>query len=140
MGAYLMMFAAVAVALPLPIINLIAAIVYHIVNKNKSRFIHYHSLHSLIAQLPITLLNWGFLIWAIQIWWFNSMAISTELWIYASFVTLMNILYFTFSIIAAIHARRGEMYHFVIVGKMCERWVFRTSNNIDYNRGYQSSS
>ncbi|MCH8330385.1 MAG: hypothetical protein IH946_03240, partial [Bacteroidetes bacterium] len=32
MGAYLMMFAAVAAGLPLPIINLIAAIIYYYVN------------------------------------------------------------------------------------------------------------
>ncbi|MEX2597058.1 MAG: hypothetical protein WEC59_09050, partial [Salibacteraceae bacterium] len=46
MGAYLMMFAAVASALPLPVINLIAAIIYYYVNRRKSRFVHFHSLQS----------------------------------------------------------------------------------------------
>lgn len=131
-----MMFAAVAVALPLPIINLIAALIYHAVNRSKSRFIHYHSLHSLVAQIPITLLNWGLLYWAIQVWWFKSNEITTELWVYTALVILMNVLYFTFSIIAAIHARRGEMYRFWVVGRICEQWVFRPSNYIKYNRGY----
>ena len=49
MGAYLMMFAAVAVGLPLPIINLIAAVVYYFVNRKKSRFIHFHCLQSLLS-------------------------------------------------------------------------------------------
>jgi hypothetical protein len=35
MGGYLMMFAALAVGLPLPIINLIASIIYYYTNKKK---------------------------------------------------------------------------------------------------------
>ena len=37
MGAYLMMFAALATSLPLPIINLIAAIVYYYINPKKKK-------------------------------------------------------------------------------------------------------
>ena len=37
MGAYLMMFAALATSLPLPIINLIAATVYYYVNRKKRK-------------------------------------------------------------------------------------------------------
>lgn len=48
-GAYLMMFAALATTLPLPIINLIAAIVYYYVNRKKGRFIHFHCLQSLLS-------------------------------------------------------------------------------------------
>ena len=52
MGAYLMMFAAVAIGLPLPIINLIASFIYYYINRKKSRFIHFHSLQSLLSQIP----------------------------------------------------------------------------------------
>jgi len=82
MGAYLMMFAAVAVALPLPIINLIAAIVYYFTNKNKSPFIHFHSLQSLLAQIPTTLMNWGVLYWGLKIWLFKELSLDQDFWIY----------------------------------------------------------
>ena len=36
MGAYLMMFAALGAGLPLPIINLIAAVIYYYINKSAS--------------------------------------------------------------------------------------------------------
>ena len=36
MGAYLMMFAAFAVSIPLPIVNLIAAIIYFYINRKKA--------------------------------------------------------------------------------------------------------
>jgi hypothetical protein len=40
MGAYLMMFAAHAIGLPLPIISLVAAIIYLYLNRKTSRFVH----------------------------------------------------------------------------------------------------
>ena len=40
MGAYLMIFAAFAVGLPLPVVNLIAALIYYFINKkNQGLFI-----------------------------------------------------------------------------------------------------
>ena len=36
MGAYFMMFAALASSLPLPIINLIAAVIYYYINRKKT--------------------------------------------------------------------------------------------------------
>ncbi len=59
MGAYLMMFGALAAGLPLPIINLIAAVVYYYINKGKSRFVRFHALQSLYSQIPTTLMNAG---------------------------------------------------------------------------------
>jgi len=52
MGAYLMMFAAVAIGLPLPVINLIAAIIYYYVNRKKSRFIHFHACKHCFPIFP----------------------------------------------------------------------------------------
>jgi len=46
MGAYLMMFATAALGLPLPILNLVAAIVYYYVNRDKGKFVQFHMLHS----------------------------------------------------------------------------------------------
>jgi hypothetical protein len=39
MGAYLMMFAAWGAGLPLPLLNLIAAVIYFFINKKQSRFV-----------------------------------------------------------------------------------------------------
>ena len=136
MGAYLTMFAAVAVALPLPIINLIAAIVYYYTNKNKSPFIHFHSLQSLLAQIPTTLMNWGVLYWGLKIWLFKELALDQDFWIYLGIVVLFNISYFTFSIVAAMKARKGKMYYFLGLGIYCRDVVFASDNTTNYNRGY----
>ncbi len=132
MGAYLMMFAAVAVALPLPVINLIAAIIYFYVNRTKSRFIHFHSLQSLLSQIPTTLLNWGLLYWTLRIWFFDSLEMDDYYLGYLLTTVVANISYLVFSIIAAVQARKGRMYYFVFFGKLSYEMVFSTSNSITY--------
>ncbi len=125
MGAYLMMFAAAAVALPLPVINLIAAIVYYYLNKNKSRFIHFHALQSVLSQIPTTLLNWGLLIWLLQIYFFEAAEPNSIFTGYLIMVIIANLLYFIFSVIAAVKARNGKFYYFLFFGPYSYEKVFR---------------
>ncbi|MDB4104741.1 DUF4870 domain-containing protein [Salibacteraceae bacterium] len=132
MGAYLMMFAAVAVALPLPVVNLIAAIVYYYVNRSKSRFVHFHSLQSLISQLPTTLLNWGLLYWSIRVWFFNSLEADDYFFGYFLTTVIANLLYLVFSIIGAVQARKGRMYYFLFFGKLSYELVFSKSSTLKY--------
>jgi uncharacterized membrane protein len=117
MGAYLMMFAAVAVGLPLPIINLIAAIVYYFVNRKKSRFIHFHCLQALLSNIPTTLINWGLVIWGVRIF-FTDQVITDEFWAYAIFAGVATIIYFIISLMAAYRARQGKMYYLLFFGKI----------------------
>lgn len=124
MGAYLMMFAAVAIGLPLPIINLIAAVIYYFVNRKKSRFIHFHSLQSLLSQIPTTIINWVAVIWAVTIF-FTDTTLSDEFWAYVIFAGVSTLLYFIISMIAAYHARQGKMYYFLFFGKIAYDLVFR---------------
>jgi uncharacterized membrane protein len=124
MGAYLMMFAAVAIGLPLPIINLIAAIIYYFLNKGKSRFIHFHSLQALISQIPTTLINWALVIWAIRIF-ITDREWTDEFWAYAIFCGAATLFYFVMSMIGAYYARKGRMYYFLLFGKISYEAAFR---------------
>jgi len=124
MGAYLMMFAAVAVGLPLPIINLIAAIVYYYVNRKKSRFIHFHCLQSLLSQIPTTLINWVVVIWAVRIF-LTDLTLNETFWAAVVFAGASTFLYFIVSIIAAYKARQGKMYYFLFFGKIAYEAAYR---------------
>ena len=125
MGAYLMMFAAVAVGLPLPVINLIAAIIYYFVNRKKSRFIHFHSLQALLSQIPTTIINWGAVIWGVAIFIKEDWIITEQFWAYLIFAGLTTVLYFVISIIAAYKARQGKMYYFLVFGKLAYQTAYR---------------
>ena len=133
MGAYLMMFAALATSLPLPIINLIAATVYYYVNRKKGRFIHFHCLQSLLSQLPTTFVNWGLLYWGLQIFLFENLEVSDWFYAYLGFAILANLIYFIFSIIAAIRARKGVFMYFIFFGSYAYHRVYSASNVLIYD-------
>lgn len=124
MGAYLMMFAAVAIGLPLPIINLIAAVIYYFVNRKKSKFINFHCLQSLLSQIPTTIINWVLVIWGVTIL-FTDRELTTEFWAYAIFAGASTLIYFIISLIAAFKARQGKMYYLLFFGKISYDAVFR---------------
>jgi uncharacterized Tic20 family protein len=142
MGAYLMMFGALAAGLPLPIINLIAAIVYYVVNAKKSRFIKFHSLQSLLSQTPTTLMNAGLLYWTIHTLFaqgvndefiFDGLAQMGDLyWGYLWTVVAANLLYVIFSIVGAIKARKGQFYYFMFFGKLSYHYAYRVKDSDHY--------
>jgi uncharacterized membrane protein len=125
MGAYLMMFASIGAGLPLPIVNLIASIVYFSVNAKKSRFIRFHCHQSLISQVPTTLLNAGLLFWTLQIWVFDNVEFNNVYLGYLIMVIVFNLAYFVLSIVAAIRARKGRMYYFLLFGNLSYEHAFR---------------
>ncbi|MBA3900157.1 MAG: DUF4870 domain-containing protein [Bacteroidetes bacterium] len=125
MGAYLMMFASIGAGLPLPIINLIAAVVYYYINKSNSRFVRFHSLQSLLSQIPLTLLNAIAVFWTVRILFYNSFTFSDNYIGYILMLVFANIIYFIFSIIGAVKARKGRFYYFIFFGKVAYESVYR---------------
>src|ERR1700722_13083912 len=102
MGAYLMMFAALAVGLPLPIINLIAAVIYYYVNKSNSRFVKFHAFQALISQIPTTIMNGIGLGWGLRIAFSDSWHMNNAFKGYVAMALIADIAYFVWGIIAAI--------------------------------------
>jgi len=124
MGAYLMMFAAIGAGLPLPIINMLAAIIYYYINKHKSLFVRFHALQSLFSQIPVSILNAIAVIWAIRILFFN-LPFSDIYKGYLIMVVIANIIYFIFSIIGALKSRKGRMYYFLFFGPLSYKMAFK---------------
>ena len=125
MGAYLMMFAAWGAGLPLPLVGLIASIIYFYVNKKSSRFTAFHALQALLTHLPISILNaaaviWGVLLFVVPGWhvnrWYGAFAIFCGVW---------NVLYMIFSIGACVQAHKGRFYYFWVFGRIAFATYFR---------------
>jgi uncharacterized membrane protein len=125
MGSYLMMFAAMAVGLPLPIINLIASIIYYFVNKGKSRFVKFHCLQALLSQAPTTICNGILVFWSIRIFFLHKGDVTAAYKGYALAVLLINISYIIFSIIASIKAKKGQMYYMLLFGPIAYKIAFK---------------
>ena len=129
MGAYMMMFAAVAVGLPLPIINLLAAIIYYYVNKSSSRFVRFHSLQSLLSSLPLTIMNGIGLFWSLRILFTDEWSLNNIYLGYIGMLFIVNILYYIMGILAAIKAYKGRMFYYWFFGQMCYHIAFQIKEN-----------
>lgn len=130
MGSYFMMFAAMAAGLPLPILNLIAAIIYYYINKKKSPFVHFHALQSLISQLPTSLMNIGLVFWTVRNFYFD--LDFTQIYFgYLAAVLIANLLYFIMSIVAAVAARKGRMYYFLFFGPISYKVAFKKHDDVE---------
>lgn len=128
MGSYLMMFASIGAGLPLPFINLIASLIYFYINKDKSRYVRFHTYQSMMSQLPVTLMNSSLVIWASQIWFWSNIDLTNQFWSYLIVVVIINIGYLIFSLIAAIKARKGKMYYFIFFGKWAYIYAYKISD------------
>lgn len=132
MGAYLMMFAALGAGLPLPILNLVAAVVYYYINKGKSLFVRFHSLQSLLSQLPTSILNVVAVFWGIRIIFLDfpfTDIFKGYLWL----VGIANLIYIIFSIVGAVKARKGQMYYFIFFGRVSYQAVFKKEDKSEVN-------
>lgn len=128
-GAYLMMFATVAIGIPLPLVNIISSVVYYFVNRNKGLFVKFHSLQSLYSQLPVSLLNSYLVIWAI-VNLIKDNPFTNVFWGLVITAVVITIIYFIFSIIAAVRAHQGRFYYFIFFGKLSYWQAFRKKEKI----------
>ena len=126
MGAYLMMFAAWGVGLPLPLINVIAAVIYFFVNRKKGPFVLFHAHQSMTSQVLVGLINAGVVFGVLRILLFD-LTLGRYFFAYILMAVLVNILYFIFSIIAAVRARKGRFCYFWFFGKLAYHHAFSIS-------------
>lgn len=117
MAAYLMMFASWAVGLPLPLVNMIASVVYYAVTRKTSRFVGFHSLQSLLSQLPVSLLNAGAVGWLIGIL-VTGFHFQPAFFAFLFFSAAVNIAYVVLSIIALVNANKGRFYYMPWFGRV----------------------
>ena len=110
MGAYLMMFASLAIGLPIPLLNLIASVIYFLVNRKTSPFVAFHALQALLTHIPVVLLNAGVVAWLITNLATHAASWAWFLW-YLFFTVLVNLTYIVWSIVALIHASKGRFFY-----------------------------
>ena len=130
MGAYLMMFASWAAGLPLPILNVIAAIIYYFVNRRKSPFVHFHCLQSLLSQIPVSLLNAGLVFWTVRNIFYNG-SFSGNYLNYLAMTGLFNLGYIVLSLVAAVRAKQGRMYYIPFFGRISFDIAFKIRKKSD---------
>ena len=123
-NSYLMSLVAIIVGIPLPIINLIATLIFYLGNRRSAYFIRWHCTQALLSQASLFLVN------SYAFWWtysvvFNSLAINGNYIVYLVFVIIFNLVEFVATIYTAIKIRKGghlEWWFFgSLANKICQK-------------------
>jgi len=121
-NSYLMSLLALIVGAPLPIINLIATLIFYLGNRRSSFFVRWHCTQALLSQLSVFfLISYGF-------WWtmsimFTDAAISNEYVAYMITVSLFNVFEFISTLYTAIEVRKGKHVRWWIIGDITDQLV-----------------
>ena len=120
MGAYLMMFASLAIGLPIPLLNIVASVIYFFVNRKSGRFVAFHALQALLSHIPVVLLNAGVIGWLVGILVTPPHdAFGPSFFWFLFFSVLANLAWIIWSIVALVHARKGHFIYMPVIGRLC---------------------
>lgn len=105
-SSYLMSLIAIIAGLPLPIVNLIATLIFYLANRKSTYFVRWHCTQALFSQFSLFLINsFGF-------WWsmsilFTEVTISGNYIAYLLSAFIFNLVEFIITIYTAIQIRKG---------------------------------
>ncbi len=105
-NSYLMSLIAFIAGMPLPIVNLIATIIFYLGNRKGTYFVRWHCTQALLSQLSVLLMNSAGFWWTISII-FTDEVITTNYIAYIFTVIMFNIVEFIATIYTAIKTRKG---------------------------------
>ena len=106
---------AIYVVLPLPVFNLVAAVIYFVINRKAFRFVAFHSLQS----------NLALIVWLICIL-VTDLLFPMAFFIYLIFMILVNLLYIVISIVALLKAGKGRFYYMPLFGRFSFERYYRS--------------
>jgi hypothetical protein len=105
-NSYLMSLIALIAGLPLPIINLIATLIFYIGNRKGTYFVRWHCTQALLSQFSMLFINsFGFW-WTISII-FTDETITSKYIAYLITAFIFNLTEFIATIYTAIQTRKG---------------------------------
>ena len=105
-NSYLMSLIALIGGLPLPIINLIATLIFYLGNRKATFFVRWHCTQALVSQFSLLMINsFGFW-WTISII-FGSESVTNKYIAYIISIFIFNLFEFIVTIYAAINTRKG---------------------------------
>lgn len=106
-NSYLMSLIAVIAGLPLPILNLIATLIFYLGNRKGTYFVRWHCTQALLSQASMLFINSYAFWWTISIA-FTDAEISNQYIAYLIAAILFNIAEFIATIYTAIQTRKGK--------------------------------
>ncbi|HBH49687.1 MAG TPA: hypothetical protein DDX98_13670 [Bacteroidales bacterium] len=123
-NAYVMSLVALMAGLPLPIVNLLATLLFFLNNLKSGGFVKWHCTQALLSQLAVFLMNSTAIIWTLSIL-FRDVDVTNNFIAYIITAFIFNLIEFVATIIAAVYTRKG---------KHVEWWFFSSIANSFQNK------
>lgn len=119
-GSYIMSLVALMAGLPIPIINLLATIIFYLGNRKSTFFVRWHCTQALLSQLSMLFINsFGFW-WTISII-FSDEVITNNYLAYIFTVLAFNISEFIATIYTSIKTREGIHVEWWLYGALTNK-------------------
>ncbi|RYE25070.1 MAG: hypothetical protein EOP51_05385 [Sphingobacteriales bacterium] len=105
-NGYLMSVMAVMVGMPLPIINLLATVIFYIANRRATYFVKWHCTQAMISQFTIFIMNSVGFSWTMHII-FGEGKLTNSYLAYLATIFLFNVAELIVNIATATKVRKG---------------------------------
>lgn len=119
-NSYLMSVVAIAIGLPLPIINLIATAIFYFGNRRSTRYVRWHCTQALLSQLTVFIINSIGYTWTLRVLFSSKVEATNSYFAYICVLIVFNLVEFFASIVLAIRVRKGEHAEWWIWGAMTD--------------------
>ncbi len=106
-NSYLMSLIAIIAGLPLPIINLLATLIFYLGNRKSTYFVRWHCTQALLSQLSLLFVNSAGFWWTVSVIWGDEHA-TNNYFAYIISLLVLNIVEFISTIYSAIQVRKGK--------------------------------
>lgn len=120
--SYLMSIMAVFAGLPIPIINLLATIIFYFGNKKSTTFVKWHCTQALVSQAFLFCFN------SISFWWtidviFGDATITDPYIAYILLIFMLNTAEIIITMITMHHVRKGKHVKWFLFGEITDKLI-----------------
>ncbi len=118
-NGYLMSVIALMAGMPLPIINLLASIIFFIANRKATYFVRWHCTQALLSQFTIFIINSVGFSWTLRIM-FGSLELTNMYVGYVMALLVFNVCEIVVNISAAVRVRKGVYVYWWFWGALTD--------------------
>lgn len=118
-NSYVMSIIALFAGMPLPVINLVATLIFFLGNKKGSYFVRWHCTQALLSQVSLLIINTAGVAWSALIL-FDKRVISDSYIAYLITLLLFNIAEFIATVHAAVKTRKGIHVEWYFYGTLTD--------------------
>lgn len=120
-NAYVMSLIALMVGLPLPIVNLIATLIFYLGNRKGTYYVRWHTTQALLSQISLFAVNSIGFVWTIRV--ITDKADLSNLYIaYIATLILINLTEFIATIYTSIKISKGQHVSWWFYGDLTDKF------------------